>query len=308
MRIEITFPTHGDPLLPAAFSLSGLPSSALYFKEHGFRHPLGAYNTSSASVLRSFLDVLATAELFGPEPTSDQLARVYDPFLDTLQEHHEDCSKILHVFFPKDERVANSPVAKDFKAATKTYDRHIGAVVNRIKHHQGRLRPISFYGPQFRVNGYFVEAVLADGAIGPWEQIHPDSNSAISLNYDLRRHFFSLLAISTHLADAVSALVGPSSPRNDDSAKPSSTPNLLTVAERIAALPDWILTNESALPWYHVSVSQPRGRAQRRLIAHLGSPHARPRVITQPYSIDTWCSGDGVSRSFKIPYFGKRST
>lgn len=298
--------------LPAASVLATLPDSTpLHHSLHRLRHPLGVYNIAVAATARRLsrvLESLAAEWSSDPKQPShwdEAVIEAYDAFLDALMELMDDCDNVLLCFFP-DKRARNKQAAvKRYRKRVNGYRDHIGLLVNHIKHNQGRVRLISIVPDPDRdlapVHGYFAEAVV-DGVLGPHPGIH-DGNTAFSFNRDLRFHAVNVLVVSAALADAVQELATgafslPKAPkdlgRND---------RLLDVLLRVAGLPRTVFPDEVTKPWPSLRTGAvERGEV---LVAEFPGTDERPERVGG--LVTTRTTGDGTSRSFRMPYMGRPS-
>lgn len=112
----------------------------------------------------------------------------YDTFLDALMEHTEDCENVLRCFFENESQYKISTHVRNYLGATRKYRKHIGLVVNRIKHNQGRVRLVFLAPDAVLIPGYYVEGLDSNGAVGPSIWIHKDGATAFSFHRDLRYH------------------------------------------------------------------------------------------------------------------------
>jgi hypothetical protein len=199
-------------------------------------------------------------------------------------EHFDDSKTILGAVS------APSPVRKQFDQDVKPYRDHIGTVVNHIKHHQNRLRLVEAEQGGRILTGYYVEAPQAGGTtVGPSTVVHP-SNGAFSYNRDLRLHAAGLVGISAALARAVMTVSG---------ATPAvgGAYELSADLRRVAQLDRLAFHDEAAKPWPAV-IDQGTGR----FLVNRDSADEVPEQFSGSFGMSASMRGDGVTRTFRVPY------
>ncbi|MFZ0689544.1 MAG: hypothetical protein WAM68_06910, partial [Acidobacteriaceae bacterium] len=197
------------------------PIQQLFHTSHLLRHPDSIYRISLAKVGDAYCKVAETClqkmdqfrEFTGSGFEINELLAHQEHLLRCLQEHLEDCWLTLKTLVDpkngtKDELFADRyviksglPGAKTFSAAIADYKRSL-RIANKLKHEQGRLRPVAMWFPGSVHLGYFLEGPNAQGQLGPSPEIHPDGG-AISFARDLGWHIFNIYRISEKLVDAV---------------------------------------------------------------------------------------------------------
>ncbi len=281
--------------------LRGLPT---YESEWGLRHPAAAYNVSLGGIAQRIISVLSALEKIvaasvyaerGKSAPDDELLEAIDHMLDALMEHFDVCNGVLKTFFHPNEKKEFEKAQKLFKRAVEPYRNHVGTIDNYLKHNQGRLRSILFRWPGGMVFGYFVEGPLGPNTLGPAKLIHPDQ-TGFSLNRDVAYHVCSVHAIGAQLALALHnfdrRLVPVPLPK-DTEVKEGGWAAML---RKTAGLPTIFFPDEvqKAVPSVHVSSE----------IIHIDYPSRRK--ASQPPGgcmISVNMAGDGVTRTFAMPYF-----
>jgi hypothetical protein len=291
----------------AEAALASIDPNRFHHLEHGFRPPVGVYRTSLAQVwpsLLAVLDELQTVERDRPfvEPAlgnwEAELLKRQEHLLYCVFEHVEDCDSVLKCCFPPGEPVGKNQHVKEYRRQIAKYRDRLGRVVNRIKHNQGRLRYVVFYGDSWCAPGYFVEAVDASGGVGPDPLIHAGGNTAFSFARDLRNHFVAIFLVSHFLSRAVTALAG----QGSIVAIPDSRVDdvVASVAKRLhhsnaIVFPDEL---EQEFPSIHVEQGE-RGTRIRVFLLPSGSG---PIQIPEFFRLTVGFRGDGVTRAFAFPY------
>lgn len=314
MRVEQIILSGKAITLKATDALRHIPNGyQLHHLDHNMRHPLGIYNTSIQTVcdrLRRTIgiveDTTSLARFRNREDGGweEQLIECEDAFLDALMEHMDDCLSVLLCFFPdKDARDRNQFV-RQHRAQISDYRNRIGKLVNHIKHKQGRLRIVVIASSEHEAAGYYVEGVDANGTLGPDPKIHAGGNSAFSFHRDMRYHLANLFLISECLAQAVLGIIGsqaqsPISPIDGEG-------QLTETVASVSRLPATVFPGEETEPWPVVCLTPATTEGERKFIIELPATSERPTELQRPLRIMASFRGDGVSRTFRPPYFEAR--
>ena len=170
--------------------------------------------------------------------------------------------------------------------------------------------PAALNVSHLRIAGYFVEGIDSRQILGPDQEIH-EGKYAISFHHDLRYHFVHLYLIGHFLAQALIDVIQieclPSFKSEQHiSVAQSEIEEIKNVAERIAHLPFLFYMNEVTKPVPSVNLRV--NNEDIKLILHeklvfktVSSLHSS---TLNPYHIELQYGGDGVSRSWKLPYMG----
>jgi hypothetical protein len=310
MRISERFQKIEDAVPKAARALQKLDGIAIFHESYGVRHPFAAYNVSLAHVARRLLTTLETLAKTQREMTfldvksSDwelPLLDATDHMLDALMEHMDDCGGIIRSFFPSPYEKKFKTIFSDFKRSVEPYRRHIGAVVNYIKHNQGRLRSVTFSWGGHSSLGYFVEGPTSEGGLGPVAAIHPTESTAFSFYRDIPFHICSIYAVGARLATALHAVDRRIIAADSHKGIETRDTNLVKVLRLAGALPHIYFDDE-------VLKDVPCIRVREEGVS-IDFPAAKIRPLTPPAEAQISISfrGDGVTRTFKMPYFKSQS-
>jgi len=288
--------------------LAGYDPSKFFHLSHSLRPPIGIYRMSLMriwprfeSLLIEVWNVLREKQYLQPSVAwGDEMLEAYEQLLYSLFEHLDDCDNILKCCFPRGQRLAQNPHFREYKREIEPYRDSIGRIVNQMKHNQGRLRSIVFYGDEWASPGYFVETVYPDGAIGPDPRIHPGGKTAFSCARDMRHHFAWLYVISRNLAKAVSAIMG--SPTEVILESPSEDDKIAEVAGRLSMLPRIVFPDEEQKGYPAIDYRQ--GKQEREILMVLLPPYLGPLPPPLTFRVSFSYRGDGVSNAFIRPYAG----
>jgi len=306
MRITENFASLDVAMPKAVRVLQQLDGVSTFHEQYGVRHPLASYNVSLSAVarrLRTVLEVLSQTQrdaLFIHEKKGDwafPLLEATDHMLDALMEHLDDCGGIIRSFFSSVNDKHFKKVHGDYKRSVEPYRDHIGKIVNYIKHNQGRLRSVVFNWPSGSSLGYFVEGPVSEGGLWPVACIHPTESTAFSYNRDVAFHVCNLFAVGSRLAAALYSIDKRLVPIDTLKSLNSKDSDLSQVLMLTSALPYIYFPDE-------LEKDVPSVRVKSNSV-YIGYPSARIKVIAPPGGsrIAIAFAGDGVTRSFKMPYF-----
>jgi hypothetical protein len=238
-------------------------SSELHYEFRSRRHPLAIYNTSLQFVSSRLLKVLDSLEdkdgiscFLNKQPTTwwEALAESTDAMLDALMEHMDDCNSVLQAFVPPEVNLSRRREFKAYQRDVGEYRKHIGLIVNYIKHQQGRIRPCVAWYERTYLPGYYIEGPDSKGVLGPVECIHTNGNTAFSFLRDVRYHLVGIYAVSACLSKAIRDLAGWSGDFTQQ--KPHQGKDGLTRAVlRVAKYPSTVFEDEVNKPWPHLGVN-----------------------------------------------------
>lgn len=339
LKLSLSVAQQGN-LYPSVYNcLRSLPDCALHHSDHGLRHPIGIYSLSFGRVIQAFKMVLDENDKIYQAPTDSNgkcnfetaaLLKAQQELLDALMAHIDDCYQILKALYPANRNGAKKPAqfahqwlsqAKHptvelFKEQIHPYRETFAPIDNKMKHEHGRLisivmrHPNLINGPQICIAGYFVEGVDSHQMLGPDQEIH-EGKYAISFHHDLRHHFVHLYTVGHFLAQALIDVIKieylPSfKPEQYVSISQPEIEEIKNVAERVASLPFLFYMNEVTKPV--PSVQMLATNEGITLILHeklVFKTVATLRASTlNPYQVEIQYKGDGVSRSWKLPYMG----
>ncbi len=220
--------------------------------------------------------------------------------LDALMEHIDDCNGIIRSFYSSSSDPNFKKHLKEFKKRVAPYRDHIGLIDNYIKHHQGRLRLIAFSWLNGSSIGYFVEGPVSSNGLGPVSKIHPGENTAFSYNRDIPLHLCNLYAVSSNLAAVLHSVDNRLTPlkKNDCSIEKSS--ELSKALSMAACLPLSFFEDELCKSVPSITESS------KRFTVEYPTKKAKPLAIPERVRLGVTYQGDGNTRTFTMPYMGKR--
>ena len=293
---------------PAVETLSLELTSPSYHLEYQLRHPFGIYNVSLNRVLSSFEDLstglaaINERDLLsnkGNPKWDANLLHSLEKLLYALMEHMDDCENILRCFFPPGTKINKEISIKAYQSSVDSYRTHIGKVVNHLKHKQGRLYSIGMFIGDIPHLGYFVEGTSEDGSLGPAPNIHARGSTAFSYARDIRYHLYNLYYVSAKLSEAVETIASPFANKVAYEIGDNNT-NLEKILSHVAELPMVVFPDEIQKDFPFVAVDH----VDETIIFTTSMkrhPHGL-RTGPSPTRFVAFFKGDGVTRSFRIPY------
>jgi len=305
MRIEFR-ESRPSSFLPTAYSYlrHALPDTT---DSSGQRSALGIYNVSLHRLIHAMsVALVRLGEQIDENriPTGGDGLRWMSPVIEAWGEllhaanaHVDDVKQIvvraLGVSSPW-----KTPEGRKFKSSIREYRDHISRIVNHIKHGQGRLRAFAFYSPTTCYPGYYIEGVHSGGAIGPEPSIHRQGKGAFSFARDCRLHLVWLYGLSEALANVLAAIGVPES--NAPSVLADSS-KFISLAETVKRVPPYVFPDERTKPVPKVEIVN-QDNDRRLLLSYVDDASAKPIPTSRKLRIATVWQGDGVSRSFVLPY------
>jgi hypothetical protein len=326
MHLSYSISQRGN-LYPVIYNcLCSLPDSVLQHADHGLRHPLAIYNISLSRIIQAFQEVLDENDkvyhaLIKEDGSIDidtgVLLKSQQELLEALLAHIDDGYQILRSLYPMSRleksipfadqwlKKAKHPTVSNFEHLVKPYRDTFAPIVNRIKHEHGRLRVVSMRNmlklddPYQRMIGYFVEGVDKKGVVGPDPKIH-GGNRAISLHRDLRYHFVYLYVVDYFLMNAIINAISRTYSIQLLPATHIDMPSIevKTIAERISHLPFLFFFDEVNKPTPTVSISE----SDRDVNLSINNSNPIKALFMIKGRVNVQYSGDGVTRSWKLPY------
>lgn len=297
MRIEVKINKSLPIQLPAATFLYETRDQVQGIPKDGLRHPLGTYNVSVNSLVSSALALVTEIDRLLQLPLQDTaketirsplLIATTKQFLLAMGEHIDACEKIIRCYLLPSGGNAYSKARRQFRTNLGWYERHVMTQANHIKHRHSPVRALCLYNNQIAVPGYFIESPVSDDSVGPDKLVHGDKNTAFSYNRQLRISINGLFFISRTLTNLLQ-------PKASTNSKDSENDSVRQLLNRIATLPTTLFPDEYGQPYAELlekndyfQLSYGRGRP--------------PRMPYDLVSFQTAIGGDGVTRSFQIPY------
>ncbi|MFM0395220.1 hypothetical protein [Paraburkholderia phytofirmans] len=305
MILDIKFPAPRRVNTQATLALEASRETETFHARLRLRPPIGVYNLSLATVIGHFdrcIDEIGELPPMNDRSTQASAKRneflaTLDGLLDALMEHIDDCNSVLKCFFKDEKSTEYKEIYNAFKSEIRPYRDRVGKIVNKIKHEQGRLRLVhsdSVLGTSF---GYYVEGVDLNGVIGPDPDIHhPRGETAYSLGRDFRLHVNGIFFVAARLAHAIYRATG----KGVVTSLPENA-SLANLVKRVGDIPPIFFPDEISQPFPTVKITDTICRVS------VGFGNFEKAKSPPGAKISVSFVGDGVSRSFRIPYIGKNN-
>lgn len=295
---------------PAHAALSLIDTSSTFHASHGYRHPLGIYNTSVLRILRRTrifcekLEARFSSEHVGKEGSGlgldDEILDYLELALYSSAEHIDEIKAIADGFFKSGRQQAkNNTDYKKFDNRIDGYKKRISGYVNAIKHKQSRVRFYSsdclINSTKMRLYGYFMEGVDR-GVVGPHPVFHGNGSvfSLSSLAWEIITFLLQCSwALNEYLWVVAKFFHGPAGVRCDE---------LVSATLAAARLPLYSFDDEH--PFDRVLLSIEHAGQEEKIDSGIYGSILKPwgAVITLiPINDKSEFTGDGISCSFRFP-------
>ncbi len=304
---------------PVFYSIKDIKEEYFSHQYYGTKHPGGAFTSQLNTVITDFLDLTSELNRIDREKAEDAIASsiinkykilVYDfvNYYETGYEVRLGCCKKQQEKPVEREDLWKWLKKNGYDAGQKYYEEtsddvtFVRELCNKLKHTSSELRYLSFNTSMGIAPGYFLESSSTDGSLGPHESIHPKEDggfTANSFNFELRRIYYCIYIVATALDNALryhfqtvySITLGynSSNKENDD--------KLIEVYSYIMEMPPLFFPNEfnKRIPYpLHKMVDE-----KEHLIFRVDD---RNQYWYGKGGVHLVTSGDGFTRSFKLPY------
>jgi len=287
------------------------------YKYYNLRHPGGIYNLTTNYILNDFIDLLNELKEHQADYKKDRAIKLEKKFRDLINnffKFYDSCFELMqgccNQHTPPQEKEFlykwlernNYDVGKEFHDKTKNEIDYFRKIYNKLKHSSNAIQPINFHVNNSAIMGYYIQSASPDGSLGPDEELHPkhqNTHSANSYNFSLRRLYYLIYFVSEklkevllkHFQDVYSiTLVINLSHKHDDKLWKD-------LFERIDELPNSYFPNE-------FGKDIPETKIEKNKFVF----KIKPAETTNLYGsqITFMESGDGFTRSFRMPFFNPK--
>jgi len=309
MELELMI-NDGNTELKLIKILAEIDSSFLYFNQHGLRHPLGIFNISKAQFLRNLENILEEIEKGVP----DNLSVLHRTLVESYIASFEDFYSILLCFFDISEingkkKFIHDKLKKVIPGEIERLNDNLkplrskyALINNAVKHNHARyniLKMKSIYGT---VYGYFIDSIENE-VVMPNKEIHPvyqNTDTGISYHYDLKRIITYWLKAVEYFTNEVEILIANKKINIIQAELPEDKSNLIDIVKRIGKLKEYYFIDE-----YQVGVAKFRFSDDLVKIVYPASKkYGKNLFFPQHYQMTLSTNGDGVTRTWSIPYMG----
>ena len=299
MILDLKFDSLAHINTPAVSALEAANDIETFHARLALRPPKGVYAISMQQVVDRISSVarktITLPKIDDSGKAVDDARNEYvtalDAMLDACMEHLDDLNSVIKCFFTSENDPKYKKIYDEFKKAIRPYRNHVAKMVNKIKHEQGRLRLICHESALGQIIGYFIESSDENGVIGPDPEIHILGQTAFSISRDLRFHLCGIFFVAAQLAQAVYKACG-----IGVNGKPQHNQRLIEMIQEIAAISPMFFPDELKKPFPAVKITS------SKLHLTFGLQNLERARAPSHGKLSVSYRGDGVSRSFRIPY------
>jgi hypothetical protein len=293
--------------------LASIKESDCAYRDLNVRHPGGVFELASSQVVKDFLELLNELDEHQMSYEKDRPVTLEKKFRDLIMDFfkfHESCYEVIvgcckkHAP-PKDDYLSKwlnnnyYTAGRNFHDDTINDQEYLKKIYNKLKHTSSLLRSVNFNRRNTAIMGFFIQGT-EDGIPGPDKDIHPKHHgqyTGISYNFALRELYYVLYKVSYVLKKVVlrhfKEVYNLDLEFNREyKINKESWDELF---EKMSKLPRTYFPNEFGKKTFEFRNSN------SKLIFY-----KRPAETTDLNGFMTHMltTGDGFTRSFRIPYFG----
>lgn len=294
--------------------LVDLPRNIIFHNEHELREPLGIYTVSISRVFRAFIKLL---EEFNKSSRSlENLDLAHKELLDSIMAYIDDGYLIMKCFYPKSlvsEKIifadkwlkkVDKQIIEDYKNKIEPFRYKLALIVNKTKHNHARYCHVETSSIFGKVIGYYIEGIAENGVIQPNKEIHPmfkGMRTAISYNKDIRDQLAILYFISHFIAETVQKILSKnySISLKEDSCTYDNDKQIIEIINGVCSLKEFFFPDEYNDDLPQITFSD--GIIDIRKPAY--KSYLNKLIVPGSMKIKATMSGDGVTKSWALPYF-----
>ena len=197
-------------------------------------------------------------------------------------------------------------IINDYQTQLSVYRNRLAAIVNKVKHNHARYCHVEATTVFGKIRGYYSEGVSIEGVIIPDLEIHPDANdehTAISYNKDIKNYLADFYIISNLMKNTFWKLVNHlhAIKLTNSSCIFEQDDRIIQLCEKVAAIPNRFFPDEYHTAPAQISINREKEILEIHKPAHKSFSKKFPQITN--YKFKTSFSGDGVTRSWALPYF-----
>lgn len=310
---------HGSLRPRAENVIRGIPSQHLYHEGHGSKHPLAVYQTSMARVIADWLKAFELLDRLQmevmcaqPQPNYAATLRAYESLLFRLNEHIDAAQEVLRSLVPPTHKAPRThadflhavklPGFSDFQKTIQVAyrNKHIGIIVNEVKHASAQLVAVSATTERSVVLGYFLDGARELGGIGPNLKLHHrfgHLETAFSFGRDMLMHFWWIYQISESICRCIEGVLAQVGVRpHECPPNPSTADSWAALCHECARIAPSFFVDECSKPYPIVVV--PNDCSFVRLTYPTGRRPTTPRSM----KVSVLLTVGEQLRSFTMPY------
>jgi hypothetical protein len=265
--------------------------------------------------IASLKDELKQLSIKQSEQDNQFLNKVKE-LLDSLMSFIDDTYHIMKTLFPASEVInpiifadkwmvkADKKLVTGYKDRLKDYRDFLATIVNKIMHNHGRLNFIKFITVHGEIVGYYIEGLDNNGALGTDRTIHKrfrNEDTAFSLNRDLKFHLTNFFFICHYLKVILQRILErrynlqiPNLIMTKDGSE-----DFLDVCMNIQDLPNLFFPDEIYKPVPEINIFD-------EYVEFTYPANSSILLVYGEIKISSNFSGDGVTKSFRLPYWTPR--
>lgn len=320
---------------PVYYLLSAVEEGTFSYRYYGIRHPAGIFSNHVLDVLGALNSLAGSINNMqasaGPCPYEDleRLRSLTQEFLFQLVNYYECGYEIFLCFCGQHARPNpgqplhrwfgsngyNDDVSSYFTATTPEL-RQYRDFFNALKHTSNCFRLFQFLNQHAgkKVLGFYLEGVDEKGALGPMLAFHPlylGSHTAWSYNLHLRNFYFLIYKIAAEMELVINRLILRGGASLSLSHTPLASPGIESLASRTVSnivsrfdtAFETFFPQESSENFKSVSIDAGDGS----MVFSESSASKKALSSGQGWTGVLSTKGDGVSRSWNLPYFKHQS-
>lgn len=298
--------------------LANLPDEVLYNTEHNLRKPLGIYNISSTRVFKAFNNVLDILESKAFKYI--ELTDHYRELLMSIMSFIDDSYHLMKCLFPvssvdkhcifadKWMEKVEPQIIKQYKSDINDYRDLIAKIVNKTKHNHALFSNIKISTNIGTIYGYCIMGVDGTETVLPDEEIHKPvgkMSTGFSYNRDIRYHIINFYFVSNLIVKAMRSLLNKIYGQviNINSAECSNNEEIWNLFTRINGMRHLYFPDEYNKLMPQIELNQDEKSIRLRYPST--KSYLNKLFRYNGYKVEYITSGDGVTKSFKMPYMGE---
>jgi hypothetical protein len=291
--------------------LASIKESEYSYKYLNVRHPAGVFEVASSHVVKDFIELLKELEEHQTNYENDRpigLEKKFRELINDFFKFYDSCYEIMvgccknhtpptEEFYSKWLDKNGYSIGKDFHNGTWNDQENLRKIYNKLKHTSSLLRSVNFNRGKSAIMGFFVQGA-EDGIPGPDRDIHPKyhgSYTGSSYNFTLRELYYILYKIcfvlnkilSKHFRDVYNLEL------NFNEGYKTANKDWEELYERMNKLPNAYFPNESGKRIFQFRISNNKLIFAKRPAESVDLNGFMTHMLT---------SGDGFTRTFRIPY------
>lgn len=318
--IERDINIHGNLNTELFNILSDIPDNILFYQEHNLRHPLGIYNVSTKRVINALNNFEELLTSFQSDQDFNDLSAQHKELLDSIMAFIDDGYLIMKCFYPKNLvdkdiifasqwlKKVDENLIEEYQNKLNYYRNKLALIVNNIKHNHARYCHIRVHSKYTSTLGYYIEGVKEGNLIMPHKDIHPTHKgyyTGISYNKDIKSYLVDFYIIASLISTTLIELIKKHHNLNLVINKCSYKENdkLFSLIKQIKNIPNNYFPDEYNINLPEINIEN---ESKIRFTKPSSSEYIKRLYKPKKYQVRVIMSGDGVTRSWALPYFNRQ--